>query len=309
VQCAGTLQQRRGLGCQRPVAGQAEQEVHPLVVFAQCHQLRVGEMTIPPQQDVRVRPDAAQPAQYATDDRRVLAPGGALAGPQHGGDELTREPLEQEQRQVAVAAVVVVVEGKLLLAVGAILGVIHVQQDHRRRFGITGDEGVDEGLRQAVDVPACQAVLQPRKGRPGGERVVRIQRRTLGRQLEDRIMPQVVGVIAVGVAAGGLKDALTQQVGEAVVNVGRMAPITDGRTQALDQASLAIRAMQQQRPEVARQRPALEVGPHREVGHGRKAKLGRGKLIHGQSRLCFVRSGIGVSPNYINGIGEICPLL
>jgi hypothetical protein len=48
------------------------------------------------QDDVDVQPGLAQQAQ-------------------HGGDELARQPLEEKQRQVAMALVVMVVEGQLLL--------------------------------------------------------------------------------------------------------------------------------------------------------------------------------------------------
>lgn len=81
------------------------------------------------------------------------------------GADLVALTFEEKQRQVAVAAVMVVVEGQLLLAVGAVFGVLHIQDDHRGRLGITGDEGLDERLRQAVDILARAGVLQAGKGR------------------------------------------------------------------------------------------------------------------------------------------------
>lgn len=93
---------------------------------------------------------------------------------------------------------------------------------------VAADEGINEGLGQAVDVLAGDAVLQSREGRPRGQGVVGIERRTRRRELEHGVVAQAVGVVTVGVTTGGLKDALTQQIRQAVIDVGRMPLILDG---------------------------------------------------------------------------------
>ena len=73
----------------------------------------------------------------------------------------------------------------------------------------------------------------------------------LSRQLEVRVAAQAVGVVAVGVATGAVVDALTQQVDEAVLDVGGMAAILDGAREARNQPGLLIHAAQPQRANVA----------------------------------------------------------
>jgi len=228
-----------------------------------------------------VRPGPAQQAQHAPDYGGALPSRGSLARAQHGGDEFARQPLEEKQRQVAMAVVVMVVEGQFLLAVGAVFGVVHVQHDDARGLRVTGDEALDEGPGQTVDVFAAEAVLQAREGRPRGQRSGFIQRCTPQRQFEHGVAAQAVGVIAVDIATGALVDPLAQQVGDAVLDVGRMPTVMDRRRQAADQPALLFDATQQQWAKVARKRAAFEVGAHGKAGDSRKAQLARGRSTHG----------------------------
>lgn len=119
--------------------------------------------------------------------------------------EFTGETFEEKQWQVAVAAIMTIVEGQLLLPVSVIHGMIHVQDDHRRRGGIAVDECVNERLGQAEDVFAGEPVLQAGKGWSGSQRSVL---RTPECQFERRIVAQTVGIIAISVTVGTLKNSL-----------------------------------------------------------------------------------------------------
>ncbi len=107
-------------------------------------------------------------------------------------------------------------------------------------------------------------------------------------------MAQTVGVVTIGITTGGLEDALTQKVSQAVVDIGRVPAILDGRGQAGDQPGLSIYALQQEGTEITGNGTAFEVGTDGETSHGGKTKLGRDRITHGRSRLSFVRSVIGV---------------
>tara|TARA_R110000868_G_scaffold35176_1_gene126354 strand:- start:24784 stop:25092 length:309 start_codon:yes stop_codon:yes gene_type:complete len=74
----------------------------------------------------------------------------SLARAQRGGDELARQAFEQKQVQVAVASIVIVIKRQLLLTVGPVFGVIHVQHDHLWRPGVAGDKLLDKGLGQSM---------------------------------------------------------------------------------------------------------------------------------------------------------------
>ncbi len=78
----------------------------------------------------------------------------------------------------------VVVEGQFLLPVGPVFGMVHVQDDDRGWAGIAGNEDLDKGLGQTIDVLAGESVLQPRERGAGGQIIVGIQRRPPDRELE-----------------------------------------------------------------------------------------------------------------------------
>ena len=89
---------------------------------------------------------------------------------------------------------------------------------------------------------------------------------------------QAVGIIAIGIAAGTLENALTQQIHQAVVDVGWVTSILDGRGQKLDQPGLAIHTPEQQGAKTTEHHVTVEVS-HR-------SKWGR--LCHRRNRSIFV---------------------
>ncbi len=106
-------------------------------------------------------------------------------------------------------------------------------------------------------------------------------------ELEHRIVAQAVGVIAVGTAAGDPEDALAQPLDKAVVDVGRMPAILNGRGHTFDQAGLRIHPAQDQGVKVTGNRAACEVGADRKTGDGGKSQLSRDRSVHRRSRLSF----------------------
>ena len=58
----------------------------------------------------------------------------------------------KKQRQVAVTAVVMVVKGKLLLTMGFIFRMVHVQNKHFGNFGKTADELIHKNLSKTIEV-------------------------------------------------------------------------------------------------------------------------------------------------------------
>ena len=191
---------------------------------------------------------------------------------------------------------VVVVERLLLLAMGGILGVIHVQHDHGRRLGVAGDEGLDEAFGQAVNVFARYAVLQAGERGSRSQIIPLVQRSPTCGQFEHRIAAQRIGVVAIGVTAGGLEYPLAEQIGQGVINVRGVAFVVNRADQARNQADLQVDATQQYSAKVGGHQPAVKICPNRNSGTGGKAKLGWDRMVHGRSRLGFLRSVIGVTP-------------
>jgi len=156
--------------------------------------------------------------------------------------------------------------------------VIQIQRDRARRFGVASDELLDQSLGQSVDVAASHGALQTREGGTAGQRLLGIERYPPGCQLEQRVMTQGVGVVAVLIAAGHLKDALRQQIAQRVGDVTRIAGIGNGPGQAIDQADATIDGAQHQGARVRGHLTGAEIGANREASSGREAELFRGKI-------------------------------
>ena len=250
VQPPGGLQMWLGHFFQAAVAGQAEQKIRVRIVERQLHQFHVGKMSVTTQQDAGLGPVLAQPLEHPLEDHRVLCPLRAFAGAQGCGDELARQALEQKQRQVAVTLVMMIVKRQLLLAMGLVFGMIHVEHDHLWRFGVAGDKLFHKGLGQAVKVAIVGGIFQAREGRSAGQILLSLKRLALGAELEHRVTAQGVGVVGIGIAASDLEDPLGQQSTKRVVDVGRVTAVVDGLGQSMDQADLLVNAPQQQGAEV-----------------------------------------------------------
>jgi hypothetical protein len=139
-----------------------------------------------------------------------------------------------------MALVMLVIEGEFLLAMGRVLRVIQVQDNRRRRFGVTGNEVIDERLGEPVDVLAIHTVLQPREGRSARQGLRGIQRYPLHAELKHGIVPETIGIIAIRIAGGELIDPLREQVTQRMISIRRMALVVHRGGQALCQADLAV---------------------------------------------------------------------
>ncbi len=137
---AGVLHQTLGLARQDRVAGQAEDEVGIAIGLNQSHQLGIGEVAVAAQQDVGLRPVAAQQAEHSLHDHGVLGAGRTFAGTQDGGHQGTGVCLEHPQGQVAMVAVMVVVKEQRLLAIGGVVSVVQIQRDRDRSLRVAGDD-------------------------------------------------------------------------------------------------------------------------------------------------------------------------
>ena len=267
------------------VAGQPEDEIGVRVRERQLHQLRIGEMPVAAQHDVRIGPGRAQVLEHPLEDHGVFRPFRSFAGTQRRGDELARNALEEEQRQIAMAAVMMVVEAQLLLPVGGVLGVIHVQDEERGRCGIAGDELIDKRLGQAVDILGRCGILQTREGGGAGQIAVGVQGLVIHPQLEHRVGSQGIGVIAVLIPAGDLKDTLGKKIAQRVLGLGGMALVVEHVSETPGQADLAINTTQDHGAEVRGHRTAVEISADCEASDGRKTQLLWSRLGHGRPRL------------------------
>jgi hypothetical protein len=79
-----------------------------------------------------------------------------------------RGPFENEEWKIVMVLIVMIIEGKLVLPIRRIIGVVPIEDHGGGRFDIAGDEVVHQGARQTIDVFAVPLVLQT--GERGGTR-------------------------------------------------------------------------------------------------------------------------------------------
>src|SRR5262249_47939300 len=68
------------------------------------------------------------------------------------------------------------------------------------RLRVAGDEVGPQRLSEALEVLTIHTVFKPREGRRTCQVLLGSQWRTLDPQLKQRILPQAVGIIAVGIS-------------------------------------------------------------------------------------------------------------
>ena len=96
--------------------------------------------------------------------------------------------------------IVMIIEGKLLLAMGGIIGVIEIEHNGRRGLGVAGNKMIDQGGRETIEVLAVDLVFKPREGGRTGQVVLWVQGTPFEPQFEHRVMAETVGIIPVRIA-------------------------------------------------------------------------------------------------------------
>jgi hypothetical protein len=99
-------------------------------------------------------------------------------------------PFKNEEWEIAVVLIVMVIEGKLLLPIGGIIGVVQIEYNGGGGLRGTGDEVVHEGLGEPIEVFAVDTVLQPRQGGSTGQIVLRLQRQPIHAEFEHGVTAQ-----------------------------------------------------------------------------------------------------------------------
>ena len=157
-------------------------------------------------------PVGPQIRQQPDQDHGIFGPGRVGARTQVGRDEGMRRPFENEERQIAMVLIVMIIECKLLLAIGRVIGVIKVEHDGRGRLCVAGNELVHQGRGETIDVLAVHTVFEPRERRGTRSIVGWIQGRPFHPEFEQGVTPQTLGGIGVRISRGDVIDALGQEV-------------------------------------------------------------------------------------------------
>ena len=123
-------------------------------------------------------------------------------------------------------------------------GVVDVERDAAWHLAEAGAVEPDHGLAHAQQVTRPRQVLEPRDGRLRAQRGP-IRQPAEG-ELESRVVPQAVGVVAVLVAGGDHQHAEAHDVGDAMHDPPRRAGIGHAGGQPIGDAEPAFDLAQRQ---------------------------------------------------------------
>ena len=191
----------------------------------------------------------------------MIGRGIGVARPQHQYEQLLRAVVHlggDEQRQVAVLAIVAMKRGELLLAMRLIVGGVEVQDDPAGLVsGVAGHELVDEDCGHAPQAGAAAAVLKAAQRRLRSQVPI-----ALGpppqRGFEGQVRAQIVGIVAVLVAASELIDALAEQGDQLMPNLALVARVVEASGQGHSQTQPLIGFANQQDAAIAGNVTAIE---------------------------------------------------
>jgi len=111
----------------------------------------------------------------------------------------------------------------------------------------------------------------PRRVLKARQRRLRAERSRVGQapvgELEQRVVAEAVGIVAVLLAGGDHQQAKTQHLGEAMLDALRRARVADAGGEAPGHSEAFLDLTQRQQPTVGRERPAVEAGDDRIAGH------------------------------------------
>jgi hypothetical protein len=139
-----------------------------------------------------------------------------------------------------------VIEGKFLLAMSRVIGVIEVKHNGGGGLGGAGDEVVDQGVRESGEILTVDTVFKPGKGRGTRQVLRRLQRGPLHAALQQGVVPEAIGIIAIRVPQSDLVDTRSQEVPARVISRGLMSLVLHSGGKAFGEANLAIDAPQQE---------------------------------------------------------------
>ena len=256
---SGALLQRRDVPVEGGGRGDAEHEVEPLGA-ADVEDLRRAVMAVRADQDFDLGPVATDLAHQPAQEGAGLGTGRTLGRAQHGGHGPALA-IEDHDGLEAILVIVGVEEPQLLPAVDGIEGVVDVEHDAAGHLPEAGAVQPDHGAGHPQQGAHIRQVLQPRDGR------LRAERRALGQrvegELEDRVVPQAVGVVAILVACRDHQHAEAQDGSEVMPDPLRRARVVDAGRQAVGDTEPALDLAQGQQAAVGGELPAIEPGDQR----------------------------------------------
>ena len=238
-------------------------------------------MTVAAQDDAGIGPvlldTPVQPADMAGD----LGAGWHLAGAEQHRHRPPGRGVVDVERQEAALAVVTIPERQLLAAVDDIDRLVDVERHRRRRDRIAGAIKVDHDVHHPHQFARRRGILPAAHRRLAGK-TDGAAGQLAGRQLEARVVAQMIEIIGILIAAGDRQDPRLQDVGNTVDDTALVAGVGNTARQAPGNAHHALRLGQQQHAAIRCQPPAIERRRHLLAANRWESEPGNAILGHGR---------------------------
>jgi hypothetical protein len=267
------LLQRVDMAAQRGRRSDTERIIDA-VGAAEAQHFRRTIMAVAAQQDLDPRPMAANARDHAAQQRHDLAPVRTSRRAQHGPHQAT-VAIEHHDRLEAIIIVIGVEQPQLLAAMGGIERIVDVKNDPARHVAEAVAVEIDHGIAHAQQSALVRQVLQSR------DRRLRTQctvfRQASHGQLEHRIMPQRISIIAVFVARGDHQHAEADDFVDLVGDLFRYTRVGDAARHASGDAKPLFDLPQSQKTAVGGQQAAVKTSDDRLASNRRQIRQRPGR--------------------------------
>ena len=240
--------------------GLEPENIFYLLLFAKLINSRTTVIGVTPEKDPHLRPGLSDSLDHPLEDGDDLLACRTLSRPKNRCYQLPASPFIDMHRHVAVVIMKGIEESQLLISVGWIIGIIYIQDDCFWRFLIRFDKNIQKHLGYPVKVRAGKAVLKTAHGWLTGQRL--LLRQPLTGYLQHWVIPQLVGIIAVLIAIGDLKDSLLEKLGKLMFYISGMSAIPQNLSYPADKPYLSLYFTQENKPSIRTDFTPLEVCFH-----------------------------------------------
>ena len=182
--------------------------------------------------------------------------------------------------QEAALPIMAIPERQLLAAMDDIDRLVDVERHCRRRGAIAGAINIDHGAHHPNQLARCRRILPAAHRRLAGQADGAVGQ-LAHRQLEARVMAQMIEIVGILIAAGDRQHPGLQDVGQIVDDTALVAGIGNAAGQTPGDPHRALRLRQQQHATVRCQPPAIERRGHFLAANSWESKTSNAIVDHG----------------------------
>ena len=288
---------------QHLVAGEPE-DVADVVGLAERHDLVPAVMAVAPDGDLRCRPMQVQAVDQSAQMAGDLAARGRLAGTQDDGDRSACDRIVDVNGQKTALVVMGVEQRQLLMAMHDINGVIDIQRHRSRWRSVRGAVEIDHDAHQPDDLAPARCVLPTAHGRLRAQAHRRFGQPS-DRQLERRIVAQMIEIVGIFVAGRNRQNAREKNVPQRMRHPRRIARIVDRRRQFLGNTEALCSLRQEHHAAIGTDPAAIKSGANFLATHGWQIERQKAIVGHGGRGSVRLACEIGFSTNFLRHFSQL----